>query len=153
MNATAIFAAEVSAAVIVRRTIAATAEDLFDAWLDPEALATWMRPSEIQTTTASIDPRVGGRYQIDMQGPTERYPHTGVYRTIDRPRRLVFTWISRGTDQKESLVTVDFLPKGERTEVIVMHELLADGARPSHEKGWSSALETLEQFHRKGATR
>jgi uncharacterized protein YndB with AHSA1/START domain len=142
MNATAP-AAAASAAVIVRRTIAASPEDLFDAWLDPQAMGIWMRPGEIRTTTATVDARVGGRYEIEMQGPTERFPHTGVYRVIDRPRRLVFTWHSKGTAQKESLVTVDFVPRGARTEVVVMHELLAESARESHEKGWTSAVEKL----------
>jgi len=45
------------AAVVVRRTITASAEDLFDAWLDPEALAIWMRPgSGIHNTQAKVEP-------------------------------------------------------------------------------------------------
>lgn len=30
--------------VTLRREIAASAEELFDAWLDPASLAVWMRP-------------------------------------------------------------------------------------------------------------
>jgi uncharacterized protein YndB with AHSA1/START domain len=134
-----------TAAVVVRRTIAATAEELFDAWLDPQAMAIWMRPGSIQTTTAKVDARVGGRYEIVMHSATETYPHTGVYRVIDRPRRLVFTWISRGTEQRDSLVTVDFLTRGAGTEVVVNHEQLPEGARPSHNDGWTSALQRLEE--------
>ena len=134
-----------TAAVVVRRTIAATAEELFDAWLDPQAMAIWMRPGSIQTTTATVDARVGGRYEIVMQTATETYPHTGVYRVIDRPRRLVFTWISRGTEQRESLVTVDFIARGAATEVVVTHEQLSEGAKPSHTDGWTSALARLEE--------
>jgi len=56
------------AAVVVRRIIAAPADDLFDAWLDPEALAEWMRPGAIQRSEARTDPRVGGEYEVVMHG-------------------------------------------------------------------------------------
>ena len=143
-------AAIATAAIVVRRTIAAPAAELFDAWLDPEAMAIWMRPGSIQTTKATVDPKVGGRYDIVMQSATETYPHTGVYRVIDRPRRLVFTWISRGTEQRESVVTVDFIARGSATEVVVTHELLSESAQPSHVNGWTSALERLEDTCRQG---
>jgi uncharacterized protein YndB with AHSA1/START domain len=142
-----------TAAVVVRRTIAATAEDLFDAWLDPQAMSIWMRPGSIQATTATVDARVGGRYEVLMRSATETYPHTGVYRVIDRPRRLVFTWRSRGTEQKDSLVTVDFIVRGAGTEVVVTHEQLPEGARPSHNDGWTSALARLEEACQQGSIR
>lgn len=143
-------AALASAAVVVRRTIAASAEDLFDAWLDPEALAIWMRPGAIQSTVAKLEPRVGGRYEILMRGPADSFPHTGVYRIIDRPRRLVFTWHSKGTEQKETLVTVDFITRGASTEVVVTHEQLPESARPSHANGWTSGLERLDEACQQG---
>ena len=138
-------AALADAAVVVRRTIAAPPEDLFDAWLDPQALAQWMRPGVIRNTVARLDARVGGRYEIVMTSDSESYPHSGEYRVIDRPHRLVFTWHSRGTEQKETLVTVDFLARGEGTEVVVTHERLPESARPSHANGWTSGLEHLDQ--------
>jgi uncharacterized protein YndB with AHSA1/START domain len=139
-----------SAAVVVRRTIAAPAEDLFDAWLDPQALAIWMRPGEIRKTVATVDPRVGGRYEIIMSSATERYPTAGVYRVIDRPRQLVFTWHPSGDPQKESLVTVDFIAQGARTEVVITHERLPESAQPSHANGWTSGLARLDESFQKG---
>ncbi|HET9864413.1 MAG TPA: SRPBCC domain-containing protein [Steroidobacteraceae bacterium] len=139
-----------SAAVVVRRTIAASAEDLFDAFLDPQALAAWMRPGTIRSTVAHVEPRVGGRYEIIMQGESGPLPHTGVYRAIDRPKRLVFTWHSIGTEHKETLVTVDFLGAGASTEVVVTHEQLPESARPSHARGWTSGLEHLDEACRQG---
>jgi uncharacterized protein YndB with AHSA1/START domain len=133
------------AAVVVRRTIAASAAELFDAWLDPQALAIWMRPTGIRRTTATTDARVGGRYEILMEGEQTTYPHQGVYRLIDRPRRLVFTWISDATESRETLVTVDFQPQGELTEVVITHERLPDGAGASHTEGWTSALARLAE--------
>jgi uncharacterized protein YndB with AHSA1/START domain len=143
-------AAIANAAVVVRRTITAPADELFDAWLDPEAMAIWMRPGSIQTTVATLDPKVGGRYEIVMRSATDTYPHTGVYRVINRPRQLAFTWISRGTEQRESLVTVDFIARGAATEVVVTHELLPDGAAPSHAEGWTGALKRLAETYQQG---
>jgi uncharacterized protein YndB with AHSA1/START domain len=144
-------AAIASAAVVVRRTIAASAEDLFDAWLDPQALASWMRPGTIKSTVAKIEPRVGGRYEIVMQSESGPLPHSGVYRVIDRPKRLVFTWQSQYTGPAETLVTVDFLRAGKHTEVVVTHEKLPEAARDAHQRGWSSGLERLDQVCQQGA--
>lgn len=138
------------AAVIVRRTIAATAEQLFDAWLDPEALAEWMRPGTIQRTEARVDPRVGGEYEIIMHGDSDPIPHRGIYRVIDRPRRLVFTWNSPYAGSNDSLVTVDFRLVGESTEVIVTHERLPEAAMAGHSKGWTGALERLDETAQQG---
>jgi uncharacterized protein YndB with AHSA1/START domain len=138
------------AAVVVRRVISASAEDLFDAWLDPEALAQWMRPGTINSTVAHVEPRVGGAYEITMQGQSGPIVHKGVYRLIDRPKRLVFTWISGPTENKETLVTVDFVRIEKRTEVIVTHEQLPESAMPSHRNGWTSGLEHLDEACQKG---
>ena len=140
-------AALASAAVVVRRTIAASAEDLFDAWLDPQALAIWMRPGAgIRNTDAKVEARVGGRFEINMHAESGVIPHSGVYQVIDRPRRLVFTWFSPHTGERDSLVTVDFLPLDKRTEVVVTHEQLPDAKRDAHNGGWTRALEQLDAF-------
>jgi uncharacterized protein YndB with AHSA1/START domain len=143
-------AALASAAVVVRRTIAASAEELFDAWLDPQALALWMRPGTIQSTVAQVEARVGGSYEITMQGTSGPILHKGVYRTIERPTRLAFTWITAFTENRETLVTVDFIRLGQRTEVVVTHEQLPESALPSHHKGWTSGLEHLDEACQKG---
>jgi uncharacterized protein YndB with AHSA1/START domain len=143
-------AALASAAVVVRRSIAASPEDLFDAWLDPQALALWMRPGTIQSTVAQVEARVGGSYEITMQGTSGPILHKGVYRIIDRPTRLAFTWITAFTENRESLVTVDFIRLGQRTEVVVTHEQLPESALPSHHKGWTSGLEHLDEACQKG---
>lgn len=140
----------VSAAVVVRRTIAATAEDLFDAWLDADALATWMRPGTIRSAVAQVDARAGGSYEITMHGESGPIVHKGVYRLIDRPKRLVFTWLSPHTELRETLVTVDFVSVGNRTEVIVTHEQLPESAKAGHTKGWTSGLEHLDEAFAKG---
>jgi uncharacterized protein YndB with AHSA1/START domain len=131
------------AAVVVRRRIAASAEKIFDAWLDPIALAQWMRPGAISRTQARVDARVGGEYEVIMHTDTKPIRHHGVYRHIERPRKLVFTWTSPPTDDLETLVTVDFLPAARGTEVVVTHERLSESARPSHSDGWNGALDKL----------
>ena len=85
-----------------------------------------------------------------MQGQSGPIVHKGVYRTIERPKRLVFTWISGPTENKETLVTVDFVRIDKRTEVIVTHEQLPESAMPSHRNGWTSGLEHLDEACQKG---
>ena len=77
--------------VTVRREIAASAEELFDAWLDPESMSAWMKPRDIRETHAETDAREGGSFRIVMvRNDDDSVVHTGMYRVIDRPRRLVW---------------------------------------------------------------
>jgi len=50
--------------LIVRKTIRASAERLFQAWTDPSQLTQWWGPPGVQCIEAQIDLRMGGRYRI-----------------------------------------------------------------------------------------
>jgi uncharacterized protein YndB with AHSA1/START domain len=131
--------------VTVKRRIAAPAQQLFDAWLDPASLAEWMRPCSSGTmrSTAKVDPRVGGAFEIVMHVPSGPVRHTGVYQTIDAPRLLAFTWNSPHAGRQDSLVTVEFRADGKATEIVITHERLPEAARNGHFAGWTEILESL----------
>src|SRR5262245_55874075 len=116
----------------VRRKVAAPADELFDAWLDPTRLAKWMRPGETTRATIEIDPRVGGELEVVMHMPTGAVTHTGTYEVIDRPHRLAFSWKSPAAGSENSRVAIEFKPAGRGTEVMLTHHGLpsADKVEP-----------------------
>jgi uncharacterized protein YndB with AHSA1/START domain len=136
--------------VNVQREIAAPAEDLFDAWLDAQSLGSWLRPTGVRETRAETDPRVGGTFRIVMVDDESSIAHTGTYREIDRPRRLVFTWSSPATRFRESIVTVTFQPASKSSTVVEIHQvgLPDEEARTSHHAGWSEVLGELARITR-----
>ena len=142
--------------VTVKRRIAASAQELFDAWLDPAALAQWFRPASSGETlsTVTVDARVGGGFDIVMHIPSRRCAeagatgqahHFGTYQVIEAPHRLVFTWNSYHDGQPDSLVTVEFRPDGAATDVVITHERLPEDRRDGHQGGWTELLESLEK--------
>jgi uncharacterized protein YndB with AHSA1/START domain len=134
-------------ALTVRREIAATPEELFDAWLDAESLGQWLRPSTTSETRAETEAREGGAFRIVMVHDDATIVHTGTYRVIDRPRRLVFTWSSPATDHRDSVVTVTFEPSAESTIVEINQVGLPSAeAREGHTEGWTDALRELSRF-------
>lgn len=131
----------------ITRILSATPEEVYEAWLDPQAVAEWMRPIPGGHTEASNDPWVGGGYLIVMHGNGTRYPTRGEYLRLERPRLLEFTWYPDGMPEgtQKSIVTVELAPLGsERTTLTLRHRLLpsAESAR-GHQEGWSSGLDSL----------
>ena len=134
----------------VRREIRASAEELFDAWLDPEALVQFMLPGPTERTTVTVDPRVGGRFEIVMHTPGGAVSHTGSYRRIDRPRTLVFTWNSQYAGHADSLVTVEFRATRGATEIVLTHEgLPGEEMVKAHTGGWTDILAILAKRYGK----
>jgi uncharacterized protein YndB with AHSA1/START domain len=132
-------------ALKITRRIAAPPERLFDAWLDPAMLRSFMSPGGgVSTTQAQTDPRPGGRYDILMHNEMGEIPHWGVYREIDRPNRLAFTWNSPHAEP-DSLVTLTFRKVGDDTEVTLVHDRFpSEQSRSGHEGGWTSILAALD---------
>jgi uncharacterized protein YndB with AHSA1/START domain len=141
-----------SPSLIVRQEVAAPPTELFDAWLDPDKLAKWMRPEDEIRSNITNDPRVGGEFEILMQTPRGDFPHTGAYQLIDRPKRLAFTWNSDSAGSRNSLVTLHFNPAGRGTEVVLTHENLPSREEAdNHRKGWTRVLGQMSQVYAKKA--
>ena len=131
-------------AVRIQRTLTATPERVFDAWLDADALTKFMRPGPNMTCDAVNDPRVGGKFLITMMGDGSVHPHTGEYLEIDRPRKLVFTWYSKSTAMASSTVTVELAPAaGGGTDLTLTHVGLPEKQVQGHAGGWTGITEAL----------
>lgn len=128
----------------VSRTIQAPVERVFDAWLDPDMLVRFMTPGEdVTVPSATVDPVEGGAFEIIMKVGEKELPHSGVYETIDRPGRLVFTWESPHSIDG-STVTVEFAPVDGGTEVTLTQvRFSSEDSRDGHEKGWTAILAAL----------
>jgi uncharacterized protein YndB with AHSA1/START domain len=72
---------------------------------------------------------------------------SGVYRTIDKPRRLVFTWgwdDDKGVRGHETEVTVTFEPAPGGTRMVLLQQTFKDkDQRDKHNQGWTSSFECL----------
>lgn len=135
--------------IVVRRNIAATVDELFDAWLDPESLAQWMHPGTTARSSAKVDARVGGAFEVVMNYEGGPLRHHGEYRIIERNRKLVFTWHSDATHHMETLVTVEFHAASASTEIVLTHARMPDHeAGREHNSGWTMALDLLAGLFR-----
>ncbi len=130
----------------VTRRIAAPADRLFDAWLDPKMLMKFICPDHgMGVKSAETDPRVGGKYSIVMLGTSGEIPHWGEYKEITPHTRIIFTWES-AYSIPGSTVTLSFDERDGATDVMLLHErFLNEEMRDNHEKGWTSILAKLAE--------
>jgi len=65
----------------------------------------------------------------------------GAFEERSPPHKLVYTWrLDPPAEARRERVTVRFEPRGEDTEVIVVHERIVDEPRAMHEHGWLRCL-------------
>lgn len=84
-----------------------------------------------------------------MQPPEgDAFHIRGTFRTIEAPRRLVFTFSYEepDPDDQDTLVTVTFEPADQGTRLVLDQEPFKTAARLTlHRDGWTESLERLEQ--------
>ena len=132
----------------ISRVFPATRQRTFRAWTDPNELKKWWRVGKnFILTVAEIDLRVGGGFRIGVESPSGSiHMVRGRFLEVVPPERLVYTWIAEDPNlkQMETLVTVEFLERGDATEISLLHEKLKDGGlRESTRFGWASVIDGL----------
>ena len=130
----------------VTRVLSAPVDRVFAAWTSAESLKQFITPGNPGHAVVECEAWVGGHFRIDMHGKDGKvYRHDGEYLEVDPPRRLKFTWISESTNKCATIVTIDFKPQGEKTEVTLVHEGLESvKSVDGHTPGMDAILEQQE---------
>ena len=137
--------------LIIERTIAASPEKVFDAWVKPELLVQWWGPEGMSIPRHSLDVREGGAWETTMRNAEGgEVVVSGVYRKIDRPNRLAFTWAwtqDDGTRGEETEVSIRFVAEGNGTRMTLDQRAFAEVSnRDNHRMGWQSSFNCLDQL-------
>jgi uncharacterized protein YndB with AHSA1/START domain len=133
----------------------ATAERVYDAWLDPEKVRVWMAAS-LKTfglagdiRRVEIDARVGGKFFFSDMRDGKEAKHWGTYLELDRPRKIVFTWIVAESDEADpSVVTLTIQPEANGSVATIVHEMDAKWAEyvSRTESGWARMLHAVDDL-------
>ncbi|MCD9021888.1 SRPBCC family protein [Cohnella silvisoli] len=123
----------------------ANKERVFHAWTKEELLKQWWGLVGFTTNIEQMDVSVGGKYRFHMRAPNGKI-HTleGRYVDIVPNEKLSFTWkwVSEGDDSEETVVTINFVDKDEKTELILTHsDFSTMKVTERHNKGWTNSLE------------
>jgi len=131
----------------VSRTISASAEKVFDVWINPKSPGgPWFGAERV-----ILNPVVDGLYYFAFKHEGRIWHHYGRFLQIDRPRRVEYTWMSEATKGVESIVNSTLNPKGDLTQVTLRHSGVPDdemGLR--HKEGWTWILSALADVFASG---
>jgi uncharacterized protein YndB with AHSA1/START domain len=132
--------------ITVERHIAASPEDVFDAWLDPDGVGRWLfaTPDGVMEKV-EIDPKVGGGFTIVERRGDERAEHFGEYVEIDRPRLLIFDfWTSMSAERTR--ITVTIAPDGDGSLLTLRHDGVWADYEAKTRHGWATILDQLAKI-------
>lgn len=133
----------------IERTLPAPRPLVFASFVDADELSAWWGPQGFTIPSVDLDLRRGGAYRIEMQPPEgDPFHLLGVFREIDPPARLSFTFVWEPPDPAdvETVAEVSFRDLGEATEVLVRQGRFAtDARRDLHHRGWNESLDKLER--------
>ena len=107
--------------------------EVYEYFTQAEAMVQWMGQS------ASLDPRAGGEFAVDVNGVAVR----GRYLELEPPNRLVISWGFSGSDvlpPGTSTVEIRLRPEGGGTRVEIAHSGLTRTEAKEHVAGWHRFL-------------
>jgi len=129
-------------------TIRSSAARIFEALTIPDQLVKWWgAEGRFQTTHMESDLRPGGEGMMSGTGIGGRpFRVAGVYREVERPHLLVFTWLPDwDKNAAETVVRIDIDENDGVTNVRLTHSGLSEASREQH-RGWPQILGWLQAY-------
>jgi uncharacterized protein YndB with AHSA1/START domain len=143
--------------LVLRRTIAASPERIWQAWTTPQLLQQWFAPRPWLISDVQIEPRPGGVFNFVMEGPEgERLPNHGIFLQVEPGRRWTTTdaltpdWKPAG--QPFMVATVELTPTDDgRTDYVAIARHWSADAMRQHEamgfhEGWGQCADQLAEL-------
>ena len=133
--------------VRVTQRFNASADHVFDAWLDTTMGGKWLFATASRPMSrVSIDARVGGSFRL-VEGPNaDDVVNVGKFFEIIRPNRLVFTLSSASSRWQATGVSVNIVPLTTGCELTLVHERVLWSDANLTEGRWSGMLYGLSML-------
>lgn len=136
----------------IERDFRAPLEKVFAALCDPRLAQQWWGPEGMTVSEIEMDAREGGFWRVVMVGSEGgTYAMEGVYKIMEPPVRLVYTWawIEGGAPGDTTTVDITLNKIEGGTRLMLVHSLFeTEEIRDDHQGGWTSSLNCLEAFLR-----
>lgn len=94
------------------------------------------------------DPVPNGQLFFVTEHEGKRHPHYGRFLTLEPNRKVELTWLTgkTGTDGAETVLSVEFEPRGEGCQLTLRHRGFYDRERADgHGKSWEQILGNLDK--------
>ncbi len=128
--------------LVVTRVINAPCHLVYRAWTDPQQMAQWFCPAEIECRSVAADLKIGGAFRIHMVSKKGDHIGLGNYLEIIPNARLKMTWQWEAYAMPDSVLTVEFEDLGKTTRLTLTHAGLPDEEDVTeHTHGWTSLVE------------
>ena len=135
--------------IVKEITIKAPAARIFEALSNPHQRVKWWGvEGRFRATHMESDLRPGGKWMMRGVGMGGKpFSVGGEYRTIERPRLLVFTWLPDWQENApETLVRFDLEEKDGVTTVRLTHSGVTGESSREHHRGWPQVLASLRAY-------
>jgi len=139
--------------IVLKRTVDAPRDLVFEVWTDPKHLSHWWGPNGFTLTIHEINVAPGGVWRFIMHGPDGRdYNNKIVFIEVVKPERLVYRHSGEGdTEAVRFQTTVTFADRDGKTDLTLRMVFDSNEARDAVIKTYGAVEGGKQTLGRLGA--